>query len=112
MKKFLSTGIAIVALTGCATHSVMRGSVAMKVNDTEAHVCMNKDEIKAGDHLVLYKNVCEQVDKGKDRTSAVCKKVESGHGEITQILNDHYSAVKFPAGTKFSEGDIVEKHTH
>ena len=35
-----------------------------------------------------------------------------GHGEISQILNDHYSAVTFPEGTKFSEGDVVEKHTH
>lgn len=112
MKKFLFMGVVAAGLSGCATHSVMRGSVAMKVSDTDAHVCMNRDEVKAGDHVVLYKNVCEQVDKGKDKVGAMCKKVEAGHGEITQILNDHYSAVKFPVGTKFSEGDVVEKHSH
>lgn len=111
MYKFLIIGLAALAFSGCATHSVMRGTVAMKVSDNEAHVCMNKEEIKTGDHLVLYKNVCEARDRG-DRATTVCKKVEAGHGEITQILNDHYSAVKFPSGTKFSEGDVVEKHSH
>lgn len=112
MNKIFFVCLAAVGLSGCATHSVMRGTVAMKVSENEAHVCMNKDEVKQGDHLVLYKNVCETKDSGRDRTTSVCKKVESGHGEISQILNEHYSAVKFPEGTKFSEGDVVEKHTH
>lgn len=114
MKKRILVGsvVVIAALSGCASHGVMRGSVAMKLNDTEAHVCMNKDEVSPGDHLILYKNVCEARDRAKSTPVNVCEKVEIGHGEITKILSEHYSAVKFPEGTKFTEGDIVEKHTH
>ncbi len=111
MKKLLFIGLAALSVSACSTHGLMRGSVATKITDTEAQVCMNKDEVKVGDHLVLYKSVCEQKDRGQ-RVSMTCKKVEAGHGEITQILNDHYSAIKFPEGTKFSEGDVVEKHIH
>lgn len=44
-------GLAI-ALSGCA-HGLMRGSVAMKANEDEAHVCMGDKEVKAGDRVAL-----------------------------------------------------------
>ena len=42
--KVLGLLILSISMAGCA-HSVMRGSIAMKVSDTEAHVCMNNDEV-------------------------------------------------------------------
>jgi hypothetical protein len=38
--------------------------------------------------------------------------VSIGEGEVTQVLGKDYSVVKFPSGTRFSEGDTLEKHAH
>jgi len=113
LKKLVQTSIMIasgIALAGCA-HSVMRGSVAMKISDTEAHVCMNKDEAKVGDHVVLYANVCSPKTP-RDKGALACVKTAKGHGVVTEIINDHYSLVKFDTGIKFEEGNFVEKQMH
>ena len=88
----------------------MRGSVAMKMNDREAHVCMGEKEVKAGDKVSLFKNVCEQ--KSNRRVGGElldCKKVKVGEGEVTQVLNEHYSSIRVDQGVSFEEGTIVEK---
>ncbi len=89
------------ALSGCA-HTMMRGSVAMKVSPQEAHVCLGDKEVRAGDRVGLFKNVC----RGK---GAMCEKVRLGEGEVTKTLNDHYSVIKVQPGVAFEEGTIVEK---
>lgn len=98
--KVLSLFLAAVALNGCA-HGLMRGSVAMKISDQEAHVCMGDDQVKAGDKVALFKNVC--------RKGGECQKVRLGEGEVTRTLNNHYSVVKIQPGVTFEEGTIVEK---
>ena len=106
----LLTGLLGLFLTGCATHSLMRGSVVMKESDTSAHVCLGQNEVKVGDRLQLYKNVCTGRIGGK-LDNRICKRVDGGFGEVTKILNEHYSVVSFPAGTSFGEGDTLEKST-
>ncbi len=96
-------------ITGCG-HSLMRGSVVMKVSDTQAQVCLGNNEVKVGDHLQLYKNICSS-DGGRALEAQSCKKIEGGRGEVTRLLNEHYSVVSFPKGTVFAEGDIIEKTT-
>lgn len=87
----------------------------MKVGENEAHVGMGKIDVSVGDHVELYRNVCTgsassgREGGGGDRT---CRKEPTGHGEVTQVLNEDYSVVKFPSGTKFAEGDTLEKHAH
>lgn len=106
-------GAIVVAnfLSACAT--THRGSVVMKVNDTEAHVGMGQKELNVGDHIQLYHNACTGVGGGRSgMNNRICKKEFTGHGEVTQLLNDDYSVVKFPQGISFSEGDTIEKHTH
>jgi hypothetical protein len=106
--------LAATALTGCA-HSTMRGSVAMKASDDEAHVCMGDKEVKAGDKVALFKNVCTGGKGGGGRSGdrggdfGGCKKVKLGEGSIERVLNDHYSVVKVNPGVQFEEGSIVEK---
>ena len=95
---FLMLGLA----AGCG-HTMMRGSVVMKTSDTEAHVCLGKDEVHVGDHVHLFHNDCSQASK-----PIQCKRVAIGDGEVEQVLNDHYSLVRFPAGTAFAEGDTIE----
>ena len=110
-KLFLPLSLAALILTGCA-HGLMRGSVAMKVSDTEAHVCMDSSEAKVGDRVTLFKNACTSA-KGGLRSglgdSRSCEKVQLGQGTVTEILNQHYSVVKFDPGVSFEEGSFVEK---
>lgn len=100
--------LSAVLISGCA-HSTMRGSVAMKVSDGEAHICMGHHEVKAGDHITLYKNLCPTAQKKFD-VGASCTKQKIGDGLITRILNEHYSVAKIDSGVPFEEGTIVEKN--
>jgi hypothetical protein len=90
---------------GCASHhAAMRGSVQMKVSDTEAHVCLSPDDVVVNDRVELYKQVCTTAGK---RTE--CKNEAVAEGVVTERLNDHYAVVTFPAGTWFEEkGYLVE----
>jgi hypothetical protein len=100
--------IGLVLISACSTMT-HRGVIAMKINNDEAHVGMGSSDLSLGDHVELYHNEC----KGSARTNdPSCEKVSNGHGEVTRIINENYSVVKFPSGTKFSEGDTVEKHAH
>lgn len=99
----------LATLVGCA-HSTMRGSVAMKINDEEAHVCMGDKEVKAGDRVALFRNVCTGVRGGpKIGPSGTCEKKRIGAGTVERTLNEHYSLVKVDKGVQFEEGAIVEK---
>lgn len=93
-------------LAGCA-HHLMRGSVAMKTSENEAHVCMGESEVKVGDKVTLFRNNCPpRAGRGSGRT---CEKVKLGKGTVTQVINEHYSAVTFDPGVPFEEGTFVEK---
>jgi hypothetical protein len=112
MKLPRSLVLGLVFLAGCAS-SVHRGVVAMKVADEEAHVGLGSDELAVGDHVELYHNECTSTAAGeRGRSAKSCKKVSTGHGVVTEIINKDYSVVKFADGTKFSEGDTVERHIH
>jgi len=104
-------GIATFGFVGCASHSMMRGSVAMKASDREAHVCLGDDEVKVGDHVSAYRNECKSSDALTDRgTGKVrCKLEKLGGGKVVSILNSHYSTVEFDQGVNFNEGTVVQK---
>jgi len=99
------SGVLFVA--GCG-HAAMRGSVVMKVSETQAHVCMGDKEVAVGDQVQLVRNDCAATG-GKVSVSERCKRVVVGQGQVTQVLNEHYSIVDFPSGMQFKEGDSVEK---
>jgi hypothetical protein len=83
----------------------MRSSVVMKIDSTTAHVCLGNNEVAVSDRIRLYKNECRQV----DRRPQLCTKITIAEGTVTQLLDEHYSVVTFPAGTAFEEGYTVEK---
>lgn len=91
-------------------HATMRGSVVMRVNATDAHVCLGNDEVRIGDRVDLVHHVCEPLGGKAALASERCKPQLAGAGEVVEVLNTHYSVVRFPAGVTFSEGDTVEKH--
>lgn len=101
----LSCFLVAAATTGCAAgHATMRGSVVMKIDPTTAHVCLGNGEVAVNDRVRLYKNICEPSGR-----RSVCKKEPVAEGTVTQLLDEHYSVVSFPAGTTFEEGNTVEK---
>lgn len=107
MKTKLMMLVAGLSLGGCG-HAAMRGSVVMKVSDTEAHVCMNKGELQPGEAVRLYRSQCNTPMAAKNPALAQNCPREGVTGQVEKALNDHYSLVRFPAGTKFEEGDKVE----
>lgn len=101
--------IAAFQLGGCAAHNLMRGSVAMKTSESEAHVCLGDREVKVGDKVKVFNNFCPAKGGRAEYRSGVCEKQLLGYGMITELLNEHYSVVKFDEGVKFTEGTLVEK---
>lgn len=94
-------------LSGCA-HDFMRGTVAMKINDSEAHVCLGNGAVKAGDAVAFYENRCTGAGGGRG-TGRDCELVKIGEGKVLQTLNEHYSVVHANPGVKFVEGTLVQK---
>jgi hypothetical protein len=113
MRHFLNSSVVVlgsILFAGCAHHSTMRGTVAMKVSGDEAHVCMGDNEVKAGDKVALFKNVCKGTSSGREASgNRTCEKKKIGDGEVTRTLNEHYSVVKVSPGVVFDEGTVVEK---
>lgn len=111
--KSIALAFGVLALAGCAT-GIKRGHVVMKTADEVAHVATGENEMKVGDHVELYHNECTRLGGGEKGGGGPrnCKKVSTGHGEVTDVLSPDYAEVKFPAGTKFTEGDTIEKHVH
>ena len=107
-KKAIIVVSGALILSSCAS-KVHRGVVAMKMDESTAHVGIKDNEVKVGDHVELYGNKCTFNRVAQDQS---CVRVSKGHGIITQILNADYSTVKFDSGVVFQEGDTIEKHSH
>lgn len=100
MRRIIGGTCAILILTGCtAQHS--RGTVAMKITDTQAHVCVGNEFVHTGTSLEVLRNVC-------DGPKQTCKLTHVGQGTVTEVLNEHYSVAEFPAAIKVREGDLIE----
>lgn len=103
-KFFLLT--ALVTLASCASrHTLMRGSVAMKLTESTGIACLESNQVKVGDTLALLNNDCSGF-KGREGIAS-CKLVPGGKVEVTRIVNDHYSEFKTLEATSFSEGSII-----
>ena len=80
----------------------------MKAQDNEAHVCLGNKEVKVGDRVLLYQNICVRAGRTVGRASP-CQKVKIGGGKVIRTLNEHYSVVRVDTGVPFEEGSLVEK---
>lgn len=114
MKLNLILAIFAASLLGGCTPSAHRGSVAMKLDDGLAHMCLGADEVKPGDSIKVLRNICTNNStpnsKGAIRTKGVqCELKLIGQGKITEILNNHYSVATIEAQGGYQEGDIVER---
>jgi hypothetical protein len=97
--------VAFALIAGCATgHEAMKGTVVMKVNDTQAHVCVFDQPATVGSHVQLYRHTCVSPYGKKYQ----CDKQPVAVGTVTEQIGDHYALVTFPAGTNYEEGFTVE----
>lgn len=86
----------------------------MKISEDEAHVCMGNRDVKVGDKINAFINVCKNAIGKTSLTSNnsvanSCVKEKIGSGTVTELINEHYSIVKFDTKFIFTEGTIVEK---
>jgi hypothetical protein len=97
----------VVALTcACGGHTLMRGTVVMKISPTEAYVCLHPGSFELGDRVRVYKTSCQmKLDRAVD-----CQRRRVGEGWITQALNDHYAAIGVTSQSNLEEGFTVEVH--
>lgn len=94
-------------LAACAAHTVMAGTVVMRIDETQAHVCLQAGSVAVGDHVALVRHVCENPAEG--RTAAQrCAPTVVGDGTVESLLNEHYAVVRFPAALAVREGDTVQ----
>jgi hypothetical protein len=105
MKNLLLMSVASILFVGCAP-SVHR-TVGMKISERIAHVSLGENEVKPGDEITLYRNICSEL-TSKDPRRSNCERTKIGKGVITELLNNHYSVAKFPEDVFFREGDLVE----
>lgn len=124
-RRLYSILVLLLSLTSCS--HTMRGTVAMKVNDEQAHIGLGSTEVKEGDHVRLFKNECTRetgpwagrwagqthgTGLSNDSSYArgpACRKVDMGSATVTRVLNEQYSIVQVDPGVRFEEGMIVEK---
>lgn len=114
LTKMTILGLTLTFLFSCASqhHGSMRGSVVMKTGPDSGHVCMGKDEVKAGDKVNAYRHNCRNSQQGyttRGNLNVACTKEKIGQGTVLATLNDHYSEVRFDKDVPFVEGTIVEK---
>jgi hypothetical protein len=91
-------------LLSCA-HPMPHGTIAMKISDEVGHAALH--DVSRGDKVALMMNECEQgvsPTGGEDR----CKEKTLAEGVVSRVINNHYSEVRFPAGTKLAEGQMIE----
>ena len=102
----------ILLLAGCAVSSATRGTVAMKIDDKQAHICLGKGEVAVGDKITLSRNMCDDSPrvhvKSAGGQTRSCRLEAIGEGEVTEVLNNRYSVAKISADCPFEEEDLVE----
>lgn len=84
----------------------------MKISEDEIHVGLGEDEVKPGDKVLFYKNVCHRPLgswAGARGTDPHCERQLIGEGRVRQVLGRDYSIVTVNHDPGINEGMVVEK---
>jgi len=83
----------------------------MTTGKDTAHVCLGDGDVKVGDTIDFYRNVCNsRAGNSKiDPDISGCKMKILGSGKITRLINSHYSEVKTEGNFEVKEGLLVQK---
>ena len=108
--KNICLAVLLLGVIGCASnkHTSMRGTVALKAGESKAFVCLGEDTVKLGDEIIFYSNKCTNYGIG-EYSDIQCEMNKIGSGNVSKLLNNHYSEVKTNGSFKFEEGTLVER---
>ncbi len=106
MKKVMILA-AMLIVSSCASHPLMKGSVAMKIDEKNGVACLDTKNLQVGHKLTLVNNKCTKIPVSKSDPT-FCQMVTVGEVEITKVLNDHYSEFQTLGDFKFQEGSILQ----
>lgn len=98
--------IAFVSVSCATRHESMKGSVALKIDETKGIACLASDSVKVGDGIAFYKTECKKQNPKEGISD--CSMVKIGNGKITKLVNNHYSEFEASGDVKFEEGSLVE----
>lgn len=104
-------GLLVASTVGCSTQT-RPSEVAMKIDDTVAHVSFQPGELKVGDRLKIDREECtsaREKQSSRVRIKTSCHTQTIGTGTLTEILNDHYGVARMDKPVVFKEGDKVLK---
>lgn len=105
MRFFLTILLTLLFYSCASKHAFMKGTVALKTDETRGIVCLESHLAQTGMRLKLLNNNCDRSKFPDSR--AVCELVEDGEIEITKILNEHYAEFRTTSAQKFNEGSII-----
>ena len=98
--------ISLISVSCATRHESMKGSVALKIDETKGIACLTPGSVSVGDAVTFYKTECTR--KGPKEGASDCSMVKIGNGKITKLVNDHYSEFETSGEVKFEEGSLVE----
>lgn len=101
--------LSMLLVSSCASHPLMKGTVALKIDEKKGIACMDSKNLKAGTKLVVANNNCSRVPVSNSEP-AYCKLESVGEIEITKVLNDHYSEFQTVGDLNFREGSILKSN--
>ncbi|MBY0518156.1 MAG: hypothetical protein K2P81_14705 [Bacteriovoracaceae bacterium] len=107
MKLFIV--ISILALfASCSTenHSRMKGTIAMKIDESHGVACVDP-VVKAGEEFDVFNTQCNKDYVLKDISSG-CESKKIGEVKLTNMLNEHYAKFQTISNFKFEEGNIIK----
>lgn len=108
MSKVLFFGFLLVVFSCSSRHERMKGSVALKIDESKGIACLFGEEPQVGENLLLLRSVCKESGKGKHGVGSTCVVKESGKAKITKLLNDHYAEFETQGSASFEEGYLLE----
>lgn len=106
MKKIMTLA-AILLVSSCATHPLMKGTVALKVDEKIGVACIETKNLQVGSTLTVMNNNCDRI-PSKKNDPYYCQLKSVGDIEVTKILNEHYSEFRTLTDFKFQEGSILK----
>jgi hypothetical protein len=106
IKLFSLLALLFVSVSCATKHESMRGSVALKIDESKGVACLASDSVRVGDGIAFYKTECKRQNPREGVSD--CSMIKLGNGKITKLVNDHYSEFETTSDVKFEEGSLVE----
>jgi hypothetical protein len=97
--KFITAILILFFIFVVVINGKEKGVIAIKVNNHEAQVHMEKGHVYKGEKVALFSRYCVP--------KTDCFENKIGEGEVTEILNSSYFMIKVNPGITLEENTVV-----